>query len=197
MTDRSRAFFGLEQRIAKAIQTASAFGIFHKYVHRLLLWQRPQATRLHVIKYATPEKVPSWSWYYVYGEIEYPIAATFEMEWLPNVSISQDSNELMCEAASFLNIALDMESVNGKLLDRDKNFVGSTRFDFDSDCLDPLLHRCVVLGRGKQGRGKQDRREYRGLVIEPTGVSKQYKRVGTVVVQSQHLSRSRSAVHVV
>lgn len=60
-TDRCVAISGLEARIARAIGCESRYGIFQRYLHRNLLWQRSDGKKTKRIGYET-SIVPSWSW---------------------------------------------------------------------------------------------------------------------------------------
>jgi hypothetical protein len=91
-TDRSVAFSGLESRIAKALKTKSIYGIPKKFIHQILLWQRPEHGELNGIEYVD-KSVPSWSWMACSGPIEFAIPPKTQLAWRTALSFEGKSKE--------------------------------------------------------------------------------------------------------
>ncbi|KAF2183605.1 HET-domain-containing protein, partial [Zopfia rhizophila CBS 207.26] len=80
-TDRSVAISGLEKRLADTFGKPGRHGVFESYLHRSLLWERSEDTRMKRILYATDRRVPSWSWMAYEGPIEYMDIPFRRVEW--------------------------------------------------------------------------------------------------------------------
>ncbi|KAF2176642.1 hypothetical protein K469DRAFT_444153, partial [Zopfia rhizophila CBS 207.26] len=57
-TDRSVAISGLEKRLADTFRTQGMHGVFKGYLHRSILWERSEDTRMKQILYATDRRIP-------------------------------------------------------------------------------------------------------------------------------------------
>ena len=81
VTDRSVAISGLENRLARTFDSEVQYGIFRRYLHRSLLWQRADEKRMKRISYPNDRKVPSWSWMAYNGEIKYMDVPFQKIKW--------------------------------------------------------------------------------------------------------------------
>ncbi|KAL1384532.1 heterokaryon incompatibility protein-domain-containing protein [Phyllosticta capitalensis] len=71
-TDRKYAMAGLLKHLSNIKYLGrQRFGIFDLYLHRNLLWQRPNGEELVQINYPHSERVPSWSWMAYAGKIKF------------------------------------------------------------------------------------------------------------------------------
>jgi hypothetical protein len=80
-TDRSVAISGLESRFAKAFDTEGSYGIFERFPHRSILWQRSTVSRMKRIEYLSESKVPSWPWMACDGGISYTEITFAAVAW--------------------------------------------------------------------------------------------------------------------
>ncbi|KAL5365272.1 hypothetical protein BJX96DRAFT_8915 [Aspergillus floccosus] len=98
-TDRSVAMFGLEKRLAKALETESRYGIFEGFLHRSLLWERAGDTRMRRITYPPYRKVPSWSWMAWEGKIFHMAISVGAVGWSSAIcgNISPESLSNGCD----------------------------------------------------------------------------------------------------
>ncbi|RBR11624.1 hypothetical protein FVER53590_14177 [Fusarium verticillioides] len=81
-TDRSVAILGLETRLARALKTQAAYGLFDTYFARGLLWKRGQESSMPIIPYKEDKQVPSWSWFHRKGVIEYMDLKYDRVDWM-------------------------------------------------------------------------------------------------------------------
>ena len=153
----------------------------------MLIWQRPRGTTLATISYESTAKVPSWSWVAVYGEIEFPVPVTMEMEWLQSIAFDNHDTSISCEVTSFSGIVLAAMEDDYCLQDCKGQDVGRIRYDWSESQASFESHHCVVLGRSKRKRD-----DYYGIVVVATTGSKDYQRVGFCSVNAVHLVRSGS-----
>jgi hypothetical protein len=203
-TDRSVAFSGLESRIVKALKTESIYGIPKKFIHQILLWQRPEYEELNRIDdYNTP--VPSWSWMACSGPIKFAIPYTYAMAWRTALSFGGSPKNALsaAEVANFIGCELKEEGKTeetpkekrGKakdVLKKGGESIGWILYDIPEDVPEFDLQRCIVVGRHK---GAKER--YYVLVVNPSSLKDEYTRIGTGAIESSYLSRIKGKVRVV
>ena len=61
-SDRPIAIKGLESRLIDTFGTTGGYGVFDKYLHRCLLWQRAGKALKHIEAFRGGNLVRSWSW---------------------------------------------------------------------------------------------------------------------------------------
>jgi len=206
-TDRPLAIAGLESRLAAAFQTVGRYGIFDRFLHRSLLWQRPDGSVLRRISYEEKRKVPSWSWMAYEGHVSYMAVPTGQVEWTKAVycsssTIREYSHSGLGRIRGIHNDGYFIE-VNAVVRDfsSDEANRAGQRLVFDEDeDRQTLGLKCVVLGRQCPWRGAPgEDREYYALIVRPVedGVScRTYERVGIGSLKERHISFSGSAFNV-
>ncbi|KAH7394716.1 heterokaryon incompatibility protein-domain-containing protein [Pyrenochaeta sp. MPI-SDFR-AT-0127] len=162
-TDRSVAISGLEKRLADTFATQGRHGVFESYLHRSLLWERSEDTRMKRILYPTDRGVPSWSWMAYEGLIKYVPIPFSGVEWHKAVQLRGDVLE--ARVREFRSVQL--EHKDGKYVIRDGT-VSSEKWwlKYDGeDSADLQTLRVAVIGRenGRLGDG----RRYYILVVKP------------------------------
>ncbi|TWU71178.1 hypothetical protein ED733_000708 [Metarhizium rileyi] len=150
-TDRSVAISGLERRLAQTFETEVGYGIFNRYLHRSLLWQRSGDERMRRIHYPTKKrKVPSWSWMAYEGGIQYVHVPFGAVEWNDAVHASfagsqrDNSDHDQQLDIGMLGIELKAPAREFRLFGER----GSLVFD-EQDRRDIEHLRCIVVGRQK------------------------------------------------
>jgi hypothetical protein len=86
--DRPVAIDSLAIALANALDTNVRYGIVECFLHRNVLWQRPQNIPLGQILFAASKAPPSWSWIAYYRQIQYLQNITFgNIKWDKSVQI--------------------------------------------------------------------------------------------------------------
>ncbi|KAF2175187.1 hypothetical protein K469DRAFT_724384 [Zopfia rhizophila CBS 207.26] len=168
LTDRCIAISRLEDRIAGALKCQSRYGIFQKYLHRNLLWQVSNDKMKEI---AYDHHVLSWSWMAYSGGIQFmdiPLGETFQ------------------------NCKMGLYEAQYAVLDSDGAKRGWIQYDVEGG-KDLRKEQYVVVGR-KSNSGIE---EYYVLVVRPTGVDGEYRRVGVGLIQSDCVVGQRINVRVV
>jgi hypothetical protein len=203
-TDRCIAISGLVDRIARARECESRYGVFQPYLHRNLLWQRDGEEGMKRIPYET-QVVPSWSWMAYDGGIQFLDIPYGEVEWLVNLRFNKKhkygwfnkkgKSALITDVGIFQNCGLERRDAGYAILDSNKSERGCIRYDVEaSEGLD--AERCVIVGRKTFGNMLRLRKYYI-LVVRPTTVDSEYTRVGVGWIQSDHVTRWKLNVRVV
>ncbi|KAE9377311.1 HET-domain-containing protein [Stipitochalara longipes BDJ] len=199
-TDRPIAIYGLEWRLAAAFETVGRNGIFDRYLHRSLLWQRSEDNVLERISYDPNQVVPSWSWMAYNGHITYMTIPYGEVEWTKSIycysstireyshtglgrirGIHNDGNYIEVNAL-VRNFDLSEADAPGRKLVFDES-VGEQTSGL----------KCVVLGRQypwKEEREREDR-VYYVLIVKPMddgGSCRTYERVGAGTLKEKDIS---------
>lgn len=191
-TDRSLGIAGLEQRLATTFRTKSSYGVFEKYLHRSVLWQRPDPTKLKRIQYAADMEVPSWSWMAYDGKIKYLKIDPDIVEW--NEDVRLIDNTLQAQVRRFKNCTMGRDDDGNYILMDKKGNITSGWLRYDGKRRHTRKHKCVVIGRqdtrGLPSRSKSHPKlEYYILVV--TAIESQdrpaYRRVGVGCVPSEYI----------
>ncbi|KAK3988706.1 TOL protein [Cladorrhinum sp. PSN332] len=125
-TDRVVGMAGLEKRLARAYDTPGKFGLLHDFLHRGLLWTRPQdSLDLPIID----RSVPSWSWMGVQGSIEYMNLPFGVVKWngrirSPFVESTFDEAKVKLRDLKTPAFDLDLDGVLWVSLDRPRESKG-------------------------------------------------------------------------
>jgi hypothetical protein len=82
--DRPVAIKGLEARLIRTFDTTGGFGIFDRYLHRCLLWQRSGDCLRRIVSFRKG-KIPSWSWMAYNGGIRYLDVPFGEVVWSEDI----------------------------------------------------------------------------------------------------------------
>lgn len=188
-TDKPVAISGLEQRLASTFGTRCSYGVFEKYLHRSLLWQRSGSTRMNQIPYPNDTDVPSWSWMAYDGKIEYLEIDSGQVGW--NEGVRLCDNMLQAQVRPFHSYEVE-RNINGSYLIVDKKGNGESGWlKYDRRRRIHLRkHRCVVIGREESGsRGllslSNVRWDYYVLVVRPIcSEGRRFKRAGVGCISS-------------
>lgn len=196
-TDRCVAISGLEARIARAISCESRYGIFQRYLHRNLLWQRSDGKMMKRIGYET-RIVPSWSWMAYDGGIRFMDIPFGGVDWNKNLQFDKKhEHALVTDIGVFRNCSLEQRDISYAILDSSKAERGWIQYDIEASG-DLHTERCVVVGReSRENEHDLRNREYYILVVRPTSVAGEYRRVGVGRIQSDCVVTQRLNVRVV
>ena len=199
-TDRSVALSGLETRIARALRCQSRYGIFKRYLHRNLLWQASD-NKMEQIKCPT-RNVPSWSWMAYNGGIQFIDIPFGTVDWIDNLRFDKWRKlVLITNIGKFRDCTMEPDGKYYAILDFGRTKRGWIQYDVEEG-EDLFKERCVVAGK-KSSKDKiedgdrLDVKEYYILVVRPTSVDGEYKRVGVGLIQSYYVVRQRFNVRVI
>jgi hypothetical protein len=196
-TDRCTAISGLENRIAQAKKCETRFGIFELFLHRSLLWQRPEERNTDRIGYKT-QIVPSWSWMAYNGSIQFMDIAFRKVEWVRSLRFNNKPNKhsgfdkewksaLITDISSFRNCSVKRSESCCTILDSGGAERGEIQYDIEThEHLD--FERCVVVGRDSF-KSDAEERKYYILVVRSTGMENEYTRVGAGWIRGDYVAR--------
>jgi hypothetical protein len=192
--DRRFAISGLEERIASVLGCDSKYGIFQQYIHRNLLWQSFD-NKLERIAY--DYHVPSWSWMAYSGGIRFMEILWNEVDWIIDDHLRFDKEHEYDHAviASLGEIKHCTMERDGKKYDvfcRERKKRGWIQYDVE-DGKGLYRGHCVVIGKKR----KDDIDEYYILLVGPTGVDDEYRRIGVGQIQSSCVVRLRDSIRLV
>lgn len=160
-SDRVVAISGLTKRMEDVWQSECRYGVFSRYMHRLLLWRRRDATGS---TFASPHdlefriQVPSWSWM-VCSQIEFipaprlVVSPPEELYFDPEPGKEQ---RLSARIREIDNYKVRQDGAQLSITDAEDQDVGACWPDMSFDI---SLKRCVVIGMDSSY-------EYGGLVDE-------------------------------
>ena len=208
-TDRSVAISGLEARITGALKCRSGYGIFQRYLHRNLLWQRSD-NKMERIVYKN-QNVPSWSWMAYNGGIQFMDIPFGTVDWIDNLRFDKGRElVLITDVGEFRDCTMEPDGKYYAILDFGRRKRGWIQYDAEED-EDLFKERCVVVGKksiedsedgdsedmDSEDGDRLDVKEYYILVVRPTSLDSEYKRVGVGLIQSDYVVRQRLNVRVV
>jgi len=190
-TDRCVAISGLEARIADTLGCESRYGIFQRYLHRNLLWQ-PSDKKMKRIEYKS-QNVPSWSWMAYNGGIQFMDIPSGKVDWIDNLRLNQKcESALITDVGKFRNCTMKPDGDHYAVLNLFRRKRGWIRYNVE-DRKKLRKEQCVVVGR----TAKTSVEEYYILVVVPTGVDGEYRRVGVGMIHSGCVVKRRSNVRVI
>ncbi|KAH7111797.1 heterokaryon incompatibility protein-domain-containing protein [Dendryphion nanum] len=205
-SDRCVAISGLVDRIAGALKCRSRYGIFQEYLHRNLLWQASN-DKMKEIAYDYP--VPSWSWMAYSGGIQFVDIPLGRVDWIDQLRFDEECeyhHALISNLWTFQNCTTGLYKAQHVVLDSDGAKKGWIQYDIEGG-KDLRREQCVVVGRKHKFEGDVETEdgdcsalgaeEYYILVIRPTGVDREYKRIGVGLIQSDCVVGQRINVRVV
>ncbi|CCF40692.1 hypothetical protein CH063_00363 [Colletotrichum higginsianum] len=191
MTDRSIAIKGLEERLVKAFNTKGGFGIFERYLHRSLLWQRDSESALVHITHPPGRHIPSWSWMAYSGRISYLEAPFDRIEWQDHVQSPLTSESGLKQHWKADQVSVVSHTLRGPMR---KLKLEATELDeritFDQEERTAVRDlRCIVLGV-KRLASLSAIAEHYVLIIKPasSGETNQYTRAGVGSLLPEHIS---------
>ena len=187
-TDRAIATSGLEARIERTLMCQSRYGIFERYLHRNLLWQASD-NKMEPIEYPT-RNVPSWSWMAYNGGIQFIDIPFGTVDWIKNLQFDKERKPaLITDIGEFRDGIMEPDGNYYAVLDFDRMKRGWIQYDVEEG-EDLCNERCVVVGKRSSKDGDRlDVKEYYILVVRPTSVDGEYKRVGVGLIQSNYVVR--------
>jgi len=195
-TNRSIATSGLEARIAGALRCQSRYGIFQKYLYRNLLWQTSN-NKVERIVYKN-RNVPLWLWMAYNRGIQFMDIPFSTVNWINNLRFNKWRElALIANVGEFRDCTIEPDRKHYAILDFGRTKRGWIQYDVEED-EDLFKERCVVAGKKSIKVGDRlDVKEYYILVVRPTSVDGEYKRVGVGLIQSDYVVRQRFNVRVI
>jgi len=122
------------------------------------------------------------------------------VDWINNLGFDEEREPaLIADIGEFRDCIMEPDGKHYAILDFGTTKRGWIQYDVKED-EDLFKERCVVVGK-KSSKDKDgdrlDVKEYYILVIRPTSVDSEYKRVGVGLVQSNYVVRQKFNVRVV
>ncbi|TAQ91312.1 hypothetical protein B7494_g294 [Chlorociboria aeruginascens] len=155
-TDRAIAFSGLEKRLADNYSNKVRFGIFGKFLHRTLLWERDGKAPLKrtVPKDRSKRTAPSWSWMAYEGKINYMSINAEQVDWSQAIQFPVEEM-LECTVRDLKNCTIEKKDEVFAVFDRGEGVARKDSDDdrekgwlrFDVEDFDNKSLKCVVVGR--------------------------------------------------
>jgi hypothetical protein len=210
-TDRAKAILGLESRLALFYNSPSVYGVLttRAMFGRTLLWGRSGTSRMKAISGFKTEKVPSWSWMSVMGQITYLSTQESDTTWMTDFELALPKNcgSLMKTARFLLTAPLSevlsdcrielRDEMNVEIRSSNSRLVGWIRYDGE-DVLSVKDIGFVTIAQIRDsekwatvpwGDTIPGVLNY-GLVIGRI-ISKAYCRLGVAVIQEKYLRTDR------
>jgi hypothetical protein len=214
---------GLHTRIARTIGCDSRYGTLEKYLHRNLLWHASDL-KLQKIKYKS--YVPSWSWMAYHGGIRFQDEEEIPfgtVQWVTDLRFDERCDyALIADVGVFQDCTMESEGSRYAVFDLSETNRGWIRYDV-KDGKNLLEEHCVVVGKrgnseygniwdsknGNTGDSENgniwdsedgstvNSANYYILLVRPTTVDGEYKRVGMGQVSKNCLVRTRANMRVV
>jgi hypothetical protein len=193
-SDRPVAILGLQERLARAFHTQTAYGCFEVFFARGLLWMRRDDRRMKRIALPAGRPVPSWSWFSKEGPIRYMELKFKEIGWATTEDFDTPFSRPLAtehERSSGLGLGGDLMTLRGlarKMTMTPWQKLQYMVFDQEGDFeIDDL--RCVIIGRDKN---KSEEEKYHVLVIQHVRRVLEvdfYERVGVASLRPVHVER--------
>jgi hypothetical protein len=180
----------MESRLAKAFKTEGSYGLFQRYLHRSILWQRSTVSGDEMKRmeyppdYSLDRKVPSWSWMaYKEGGITYLDIPICGVKWNDDVKMFPSERKLRGPVADFSGCTIRQQNADCDIIAEE--FDGADKrgwLKFDRENITKIKDlRCIVIGVGPEGR------DCYVLVIQRLGGDFRYERVGVGTIQRRHI----------
>ena len=184
VADRPVAIMGVERRLAGAMSSGVAFGVFDHcgHLHRSLLWRRAGDTLLQRIEDESLG-VPTWSWMAFQGAIDYVDVRSPKIMWNSGIALRPPKDGAPAELrAPVTAFAVD------ELLRSPDLLVLDTHLNVNLRTL-----KCVVVGKEPGPSGSDPAEVYHVVVVAPSpapppGGSATYERRGIASVRKIHIA---------
>jgi hypothetical protein len=182
---------GLHTRIARTIGCAGKYGILETYLHRNILWH---ASDLKLQKIEHEDYVPSWSWMAYNGGIRFLNEEEIHfgpVEWSTELRFDENCDHaLIADVRVFQNCTMESEGCRYAVFDLSETNRGWIRYDVE-DGENLLEEHCVIVGSSENSK------DYYVLLVRPTTLDCEYKRVGMGQVSENCVVSTRANVRVV
>ncbi|KAI1170907.1 heterokaryon incompatibility protein-domain-containing protein [Nemania sp. FL0916] len=190
--DRPLAIAGIEQRLIRAFNSQGGYGVFTRYFHRGLLWQRDTTLTSETMRpipfpASQPYQVPSWSWMAYEGAIDFMELPFRKVDWEEDEVRSPWDPPSLGGSSSYLNLT-------GNTMWHTAETGGETRLtviarDFFPTADIHIIYdggrrpkdhiiKCVTVGRSKLDMKDNVEQTYYVLIIGRRGTRGDYKRIG-------------------
>ncbi|KAF3031213.1 hypothetical protein E8E12_001177 [Didymella heteroderae] len=203
--DRANAFAGLENRIADVLFTKSRFGVFERHLHRMVTWMVDPEVPHH---FDIDDSIPSWSWLSNPGAVDWFTNPFLRMFNNPKVRFHETRDEaLVMDLANFqectfeIGTQVDNDGVPGDIHDvvwvyQEGLYRGSLLLDTNQAMQKEFrTFRCVVIGKLEIDHVvRTPPQEYIVLVVLPTAVDGEYRRIGMGRVHQNLVVKERDEV---
>ena len=183
-TDRPIAVAGIQRRLANAIQSGIAFGVFDKFehLHRSLLWRRA-GNRFLKLRKNEPSRPPTWSWTAFDGAIDYLKVETTKVRWNERIKF-----EIPLNSGQLVSLEAPVMAFNEDEMQRDQSLL-----ILDSQPYASFRGlRCVIISRqGPMPEGQEDQEVYHILVVslyQARESYSEYQRLGVASVRRLHIA---------
>jgi hypothetical protein len=189
-SDRPVAISGLETRLADYFKSAVSHGIFEKYLHRGLLWQRTGDKRMKRTLDSAYGRLPSWSWMAYDGRTSYVEITRETVEWSDMVHFPSES-VLEVRVRELQRFTIEQKDTKCVILDGIGDEGGWLKYD-GVDIVNVQTLMCVVIGREKSlqySKESSEEQEHYILVVKSSGArTGTYERIGVGLIKKRLIS---------
>lgn len=186
-SDRPSAIRGLERRLLDTLQTEGGYGMFERYLHRFLLWQRSGSSLKRITKFRG-DIPPSWSWMAYEGAIKYLSAPYGMVEWSKDIQspFTNTYSSKVRDPAITLQLKAPIHDV---LNPRGADFIlDDTNMDAERQL------KCIIVGTSKDAINIDQAVCYVLLVSKATDQSlSTYERVGAACLKTSQIALDSSS----
>jgi hypothetical protein len=174
--DRPVAIRGLEKRLIRALDTIGGYGVFDKFLHRGLLWERA-GPNLKRIEFPNERyrPIPSWSWMAYDGSIRYMEIPGGQVSWATDIISPFEAGNVETDVGSHL-----YHEIQAPVYDMVEGESVGLHFDEATRNPDQPI-KCVIVG-------SKDGLHYVLLVaLLDAGHTGVYQRVGVGILRSTRI----------
>jgi hypothetical protein len=186
-SDREVAISGLIKRIERASSTEGSYGIFSRFLSRLLLWQRSDNNTAD--EAYEDQQLPSWSWMR-YSGIDF--LATPRLMVPPPAELRFDAKRkdaLLVQIRDFEDCEFQIQETECTVIHKEsREKAGTLWFDI---VLGIHFQYCVVIGmaNGEIDNNDHPNTTYYILVVRGKSSENEYERVGIGKIEARCVSR--------
>lgn len=143
-------------------------------------------------------EVPSWSWMAYTGGVQFMEIDWDFVDWIDNLRLDDERELALCgDVEKFQKCTIKPDERRHVILDFDGVERGWLQHDFEEKSEDISKVRCVVIGRSKDILNTSHVVMYYILVIRPTRVDGEYKRVGSGSIHKDYVVTERLNMRIV
>ncbi|RDH22700.1 HET-domain-containing protein [Aspergillus niger ATCC 13496] len=187
--DKVIAFSSIAKRIAEALSTEVSFGVFHCMLPRLLLWK--QAGKHLVPIYYKDKSVPSWSWMFYNGKVDFLTRSTLLVPQFQSLNFDDSMRSINIEVREFEYHHMSRRD-REYIIYADTGEIGSLYFDMDSAAeIEP--RNCVVIAMSQYDNEDDSNKEYYILAVQKTSGEEEYERLGVGRVRAGYVSKGSTS----
>ena len=165
------------------LQTKARYGIFARYLHRLLLWRRTDENMGGIVY--RDQQFPSWSWM-TYSGIEFLPLERLKVPIHTDLRFDTERRDvLLVQVRAIQNCSLELKEGRHVIVDAHSKVVGDLWLDITSNT---YFQYCVVIGMKDEIKVDPEMTYYI-LLVEEIPSENECKRIGVGNIKARCVSR--------